>query len=180
MLRPYVRNIHYTSGMAHVTVSRLIHAPQADVWAVVSDIANARKWNKSWRKIEFTSPQTHGVGTTFRASMGGDSDSYEFEVCDWSAPDRIAFCPVIAPDEGNYSMALESHVFELRPADDGTLVELTANASAHGIRGRLIATFFWPGHQKDGLNGALEALSGIFEPDEDESEDNPAPDALTG
>jgi hypothetical protein len=55
--------------MARVTVSRLIHAPQADVWAVVSDIANARNWNKSWRKIEFTSPQTHGIGTSFRASM---------------------------------------------------------------------------------------------------------------
>lgn len=165
--------------MARVTASRLIHAPQADVWAVVSDIANARKWNKSWRKIEFTSPQTHGVGTTFRASMGGDASMYEFEVCDWSAPDRIAFCPVHGEDEGGYSISLESHVFELAPADDGTLVQLTANARPHGFRGHVVAMLFWPGHQKQGLNSALDAISGIFEPDGDESEDNPAAEALT-
>jgi uncharacterized protein YndB with AHSA1/START domain len=68
--------------MASVSASRLIYAPQADVWAIVSDVANARKWNKSWRRIEFTTPQTHGAGTRFRASMGDDADTYEFEVCD--------------------------------------------------------------------------------------------------
>lgn len=165
--------------MASVSVSRLVYAPQADVWAVISDVANARRWNKSWRKIEFTSPQTHGVGTTFRASMGDDAESYEFEVCDWSAPDRIAFCPVRDPNEGRYSINLDSHVFELAEAEGGTVVELTANATPSGIRGRLIAMFFWPGHQKDGLNAALDAISGIFEPDDEESEDNPAPEALT-
>lgn len=165
--------------MAHVSISRLIPAPQADVWAVLSDIADARRWNKSWRKIEFTSPQTHGVGTTFRASLGDDDEAYEFEVCEWSAPDRIAFCPVHASDEGSYAITMESHVFELRAAEGGTVVDLTADATPSGIRGRIIAMFFWPGHQKDGLKSALDTLSGIFDPDDEEPEDNPAAKALT-
>jgi uncharacterized protein YndB with AHSA1/START domain len=165
--------------MAQVTVSRLIGAPQADVWAVLSDIANARSWNKSWRRIEFTTPQTHGTGTRFRASLGEDEDPYEFEVCEWEAPERIAFCPVVGPLEAQYSISLVSHVFELTPTEEGTVVELTANAKAHGIRGRVIAWFFWPGHQREGLEAALDGLSAVFEPDEDQSEDNSASQALT-
>ncbi len=146
---------------------------------MISDIANARKWNKSWRKIEFTSPQTHGIGTTFRATVGDEGDSYQFEVCEWSAPERIAFCPIRDPGEGLYSVTLDSHVFQLREMDGGTYVELTANASAHGIRGRLIAMFFWQGHQREGLEGAVNELADIFEPDEDETEEKSAPEALT-
>ena len=165
--------------MAQVTVSRLIPAPQADVWAVISDVANARNWNKSWRRIEFTTPQTHGTGTTFRATMGDEDDSYEFEVCEWSAPERIAFCPVVGPLEAQYSISLVSHVFELTPTEEGTVVELTANAKAHGIRGRVIAMFFWPGHQKEGLEAALDGLSGIFEADDGADEENTGPEELT-
>ena len=36
---------------------------------------------------------------------------------------------------------------------------------AHGVRGRVIAMFFWSGHQEDGLNVALDAIQSVFEPD---------------
>jgi hypothetical protein len=86
---------------------------------------------------------------------------------------------LIGPDEGKYTITLESHVFELKAVEEGTTVELTANATPHGIRGRIIAALFWPGHQKSGLKDALDSISGIFEPEDDESEDISPPAALT-
>jgi uncharacterized protein YndB with AHSA1/START domain len=165
--------------MAQVTASRLIRAPQAEVWGVISDVANARKWNKSWRKIEFTTPQTHGVGTSFSATVGDEGNSYQFEVSEWSSPERIAFRPIRSPEEGLYPITLESHVFQLREAEGGTLAELTATASAHGILGRIMTLFFWKGHQREGLEVAVNELASIFEPDEDEDEEISAPEALT-
>ena len=44
-----------------------------------------------------------------------------------------------------------------------TLVELTAHASTHGLRGRMTGLIFWPGYQKHGLETALEALGALFE-----------------
>jgi hypothetical protein len=43
-------------------------------------------------------------------------------------------------------------------------VDLTAVASAHGLRGRFIGLVFWSGYQKQGLNQALESLAANFEP----------------
>ncbi len=149
--------------MPSVSVSRLIAAPRDDVWAALSDIAGARRWNASWSKIDITSPQTHGAGTTFRAHTEGD-ETYDFEVTEWSAPERIAFSPVHGEGE-HYAVMLKLHAFSLQPTEDGgTRVELTARASAHGIMGRLVAMFFWPGHQKQGLSAALDAVQAIFEP----------------
>jgi len=151
--------------MPTTSVSRVISVPQKDVWALLSDIEHANKWNRAWSSIRFTSGQTHGSGTTFRAAMGGGDDAFDFEVCDWSAPERIAFCPVRGPGE-LYSITLDRHVFEVRPLTDGeSEVTITAKASAHGLRGRFIAMFFWSGHQQDGLNTALDSIQSVFEPD---------------
>lgn len=151
--------------MPTTSVSRVIRAPQKDVWALLSDIEHANKWNKAWSSIRFTSGQTHGAGTTFRATMGGGDDAFDFEVCDWSAPERLAFCPIRRPEE-LYSITLDSHVFEVRALTDGeSEVTITAKASAHGLRGRFIAMFFWSGHQRDGLNTALDSIQSVFEPD---------------
>ena len=149
--------------MARVSVSRVVQAPQHDIWALLSDVANAGRWNKAWTEVELTSPQTHGVGTTF-ATHTESGDIFEFEVCEWVAPERISFCPVREAEDPGYSITLEAHTFQLRAAgDDATTVELIASAKAHGFRGNLIATFFWPGHQKAGLNLALENVARIFE-----------------
>lgn len=129
---------------------------------MLSDVENARRWNEAWTTIEFTSPQHHGIGTRFRATTEA-GDSFEFELCDWAAPDRLAFCPIREPGE-RYAIMMESHGFELHAMEDGaTVVELTANASLHGIRGWILGTFFWSGHQKAGLKEALEKLAALFE-----------------
>jgi uncharacterized protein YndB with AHSA1/START domain len=148
--------------MPRVSVSRLIAAPVEDVWAVLSDVANARRWNEAWSTIEFTSASTHGKGTRFRARTAGD-EVYEFEVSEWVAPELIAFTPIREEHE-RYEVTLERHAFRLRPAGDGTEVELSADASASGLMGRFVALFLWPGHQKHGLNEALDSLQAIFEP----------------
>jgi uncharacterized protein YndB with AHSA1/START domain len=154
----------YRLTMPRMSVSRVIGAPQDAIWGVLSDLEHAYRWNKAWTSIRFTSGQTHGAGTTFRATMEG-GDTFDFEVCDWSAPERIAFCPIRGPEEV-YSITLDSHVFEVRTlADHESEVTITAKARAHGVKGRVISMFFWSGHQQDGLNTALDAIQSVFEPD---------------
>jgi uncharacterized protein YndB with AHSA1/START domain len=165
--------------MARVAVSRVVNAPQRDVWALLSDVANAGRWNKAWTEIELTSPQTHGIGTTFAAHTE-TGDTYEFAVCEWVAPERIAFCPVRDEAEEEYSITLESHAFQLKPAEnESTLLELSANARPRGLRGRFLATFFWPGHQRSGLNFALERVAEIFEGDGSTEEHDTGFETLT-
>jgi uncharacterized protein YndB with AHSA1/START domain len=166
--------------MPRITVSRLVEAPQHEVWTLISDIANAGRWNRSWTKIEFTSQQSHGPGARFRAHTE-PGDAFEFEISEWSAPDRIAFRPIRNPSEPAYSMTLDAHVFDLRPAggEGQTLVEITAHATARGFRGRVIAMFFWAGHQREGLSAALDAIAAVFEPEQDGPELDDAPEALS-
>jgi uncharacterized protein YndB with AHSA1/START domain len=152
--------------MPTTKVSRVIRAPQAAVWALLSDVEHANRWNHAWTAIEMTSGQTHGVGTRFRATMEGSEDSFEFEICDWSAPERIAFCPIRQPLEQLYSITLDSHIFQVRKiSEEESEVSITARASASGLRGRLVALFFWATHQEGGLNHALDAIQRVFQPE---------------
>jgi uncharacterized protein YndB with AHSA1/START domain len=165
--------------MPTATVSRVIHAPQRDVWALLSDVSQAQKWNKYWTSIALASGQTHGAGTRFIATTEG-GDSFTFDICQYDAPQRIAFCPVRDPGE-RYSITLDSHVFEVRPlSDEDCELTITANASASGFRGRLVALFFWAGHQKEGLNTALDSVQAVFEPElfADDETEAPTQEAL--
>lgn len=149
--------------MPKVSVSRTIPARQRDIWAAVSDIQNARRWNAAWDRIEITTEQTHGTGTRFRAHTEG-GETFDFEVTSWAAPEFIAFSP-IRDEHERYGITLESHAFRLQPAgEEETLVELIAHATASGFRGRFTALFFWPGYQKEGLNLALDSLEALFTP----------------
>ena len=151
--------------MPSTSASRVIHATQDRVWAVLSDIANARRWNTAWSAIEFTSNQTHGPGTRFRA-QAEDGSAYEFVVSAWVAPDYIEFSP-IRDEAERYGIMLESHAFRLSPqGENATRVELIARSSTHGPRGWLTALLFWRGYQNHGLAGALETLSSVLEPNE--------------
>lgn len=150
--------------MPTTSVSRTIAAPQDRVWAALADIANAGRWNSAWTRIEISSSQQGGLGTAFRAHTE-DGSAFDFEVMGWLAPEYIAFAPIRGDDEERYPITLESHAFRLHPAsDDHTHVQLIASASAHGVRGRIIGLFFWRGHQKHGLNIALDGLQALFEP----------------
>ncbi len=149
--------------MPKVSVARVIPAPQAEIWAAVSDIVNARRWNTAWTRIEVTTELTHGAGTRFRAHTQS-GETYDFEVSDWLAPEYIAFSPIRDEDE-QYGITLDSHAFRLKAIGEGeTMVELIAQATARGLRGRFTAMFFWSGYQKEGLNLALDALEALFEP----------------
>ena len=129
-----------------------------------------------------TSNQTHGVGTRFRAHTEG-GDAFEFEVATWSAPDHLEIRPARDPLEPEYPVMLESHEFRLAETEDGeaTVLELRANATAHGIKGRVIAAFIWPGHQRDGLGAAIEMIAAVFkpEPDKPSTEPESPPDPLS-
>lgn len=155
--------------MPSVTVKRIMAAPRKEVWAALADIENAKRWNTSWSRIELTSTQRHGLGTTFRAFVD-DGRSFDFEITEWSNLERITFTPVREEAE-RWALMLERHEFTLREAsEEETLVELKAVASAHGLRGRLYGMFFWSGHQEYGLNEALNALQVLVEPPLDEEE----------
>ncbi len=163
--------------MPTASAFRLIAAPQARVWAALADIANAGHWNSHWQRIEITSGRQEGAGTTFRAHTD-QGDAFDFRVTRWSPPDCIAFAPLRDDDE-RYELTLDSHTFFLYPAAEGhTRVELVAAATSRGIRGRLLGIFLWPGHQKRGLNAALDALQAFLEPAAPD-ETGAAPDART-
>ncbi|HEU4760459.1 MAG TPA: SRPBCC family protein [Dehalococcoidia bacterium] len=156
--------------MPTASAFRIIAAPRERVWAALADITGAGRWNSHWRRIEITSPQQEGPGTTFRAHTD-QGDTFDFQVTRWQAPDCIAFAPVRDDDE-RYELTLDSHTFFLYPAgEEHTRVELVAAATARGIRGRLVGLFLWPAHQKPGLAAALDALQALFEPEPDAERD---------
>lgn len=159
--------------MPTTSVSRIINAPRDQLWAVLSDIAKAQRWNSAWSRIEFASNQTHGLGTRFRAETSG-GENFEFEITNWSAPEYIEFSPVRYESE-RYGIMLEAQAFHLSSeSDDSTRVELMARASTHGIKGLVMGLFFWRGYQKQGLQYALETLASTFVPDEREAAEGEA------
>jgi uncharacterized protein YndB with AHSA1/START domain len=151
--------------MPATSVTRVINAPRDRVWAALSDIANARRWNSAWSQIEFTSNQTHGPATRFRTRTA-EGDAFEFEVTAWVAPEYIEFSPLRDESE-RYNVMMEAQAFHLASrGETSTAVELIASASTHGIKGWVIGLLFWRGYQKPGLNHALDRLASIFEPEE--------------
>jgi len=174
--------------------SRLIAAPRAEVWAAITNLEAAARWNEAWHRVEYLSGQREGVGTTFRA-YDEDGVGHNFQISEWAPQEYVTFKPLEeGPEEQRYLITLESHSFLLEPAgDDHTRVELTASASARSIwqwlRVRfsppghqkhilrrtlgalqapfewlLLRFFLWPGHQRQGLGRALDALQALFEP----------------
>ena len=156
--------------MPSVSESRVIAAPDQEVWGVLADVENARRWNAAWTLIEITSAQRHGVGTTFLAHTEGD-EAFTFEITDWTPPETIAFAPI--RDEGErFAVMLDHHEFQLSAiSEDETLVKLTAHATAHGLRGHVVARLFWPGYQRAGLKAALDALQAAFDSEAEEEEE---------
>ncbi|HEY5639554.1 MAG TPA: SRPBCC family protein [Dehalococcoidia bacterium] len=152
--------------MPSVTASISISATPEAVWAVVSDVANAQRWNKAWSRIELTTELNIGRGTRFRAHVNdeeGSDHAFEFEVTDWIEPEYIVFTPVRDPDEEQYQITLDWHAFRLVPLDEETTrVDLTAQATTRGLRGRFAGLLLWSGHQKPGLEEALSSLAELF------------------
>jgi uncharacterized protein YndB with AHSA1/START domain len=163
--------------MPATSATRIVAAPRDQVWAVLSDIANARRWNSAWSQIEFTSNQTHGPGTRFQARTA-EGEAFEFVVTAWVAPEYIEFSPVRDESE-RYNVMMEAQAFHLAPHGEATTaVELIARASTHGIKGWVIGLFFWRGYQKPGLNHALDKLASVFEPEEPEEAEGEATSAV--
>lgn len=149
--------------MPTTSVSRIIAAPVHDIWTVLSDIPSALRWNPSWDRIEFSSNQTHGAGTRFRAHV--NDQWFEFEISDWIVPEFISFTPIRSEKEERYAITLESQAFRLTKLDDeATRVEIISHASTSGVRGLLVGLLFWAGHQKQGLVQALDNVESLFEP----------------
>jgi uncharacterized protein YndB with AHSA1/START domain len=155
--------------MPTTSESRLIAAPRADVWAAITNLEAAARWNEAWHRVEYLSHQREGVGTTFRTHTE-DGQTFDFRISEWAALEYVAFEPLREePEEQRYLITLESQSFLLEPVgDDHTNVTLSASAAGHGLRGWLAARFLWPGYQRQGLGRALDALQALFEPPQDE------------
>jgi uncharacterized protein YndB with AHSA1/START domain len=150
--------------MPSTSTSRVIKAPREHIWALLSDIANARRWNSAWSSVEFVSKQTHGPDTQFRARTV-EGEAFEFLITAWVVPEYIEFTPV-RDEREQYGITLESQAFRLQPEGEATRVDLIARASTHGIKGWLLGLVFWRGYQKQGLNAALEKLESAFPSEE--------------
>ncbi len=158
--------------MPTTSESRLIAASPAAVWATITDLEAAARWNQAWQRVEYLSSQREGVDTAFRAHTE-DGLAHDFSISEWEPPEHVTFAPLPRrePQEKRYLITLESQSFLLEPvSDDHTNVTLSATAAGHGLRGWLIARFFWPGYQRQGLARALEALAELFEPTEGSEE----------
>ncbi|HUF52563.1 MAG TPA: SRPBCC family protein [Dehalococcoidia bacterium] len=157
--------------MASVTASLVLPAPPAEVWAVVSDVESARRWNQAWKRVEVTSDAKQGKGVRFRTHGEDNGEAFEFEVADWLPEEYISFAPIRSPDEERYEITLDYHAFRLEEVEGGhTRVDLTAHATTRGIRGKLVGLFLWPGHQKAGLERALRNLGAVFGLEAEEEE----------
>jgi len=157
--------------MPTTSESRTIAAPVREVWAAITDLEAAHRWNGAWQRVEYLSYQREGVGTEFRAHTE-DGLAHDFRISEWAPMEYISFAPVRNEDEdkeNRYMLTLESQAFLLRPAnDDHTDVTLFATVASHGPRGWFAARFVWPGYQRQGLRSALDALQALFEPQPDE------------
>ena len=159
--------------MPTTSESRIINAPQDQLWATLADVKNAFRWNGAWERIELLSAQREGPGTSFRAHTE-DGASFDFEITHWAPPDYIAFAPTGQQEDEPYLIALESQAFLLRAAgEQRTQVVLYASARSRGIRGWFFSRLFWPGFQKAGLRRALDAIQALFEPAADEENAEP-------
>ena len=151
--------------MPSTSATRVIGAPREQVWALLSDITNARRWNSAWSSIEFVSTQTHGPDTQFRTRTG-QGEAFEFRITGWVALEYIEFTPV-RDEKERYGITLESQAFRLQPeGGDATRVDLIARASTHGIKGWALGLLFWRGYQRQGLNAALDKLEAAFASEE--------------
>ena len=158
--------------MPTTSESRLIAAPVAQVWAAITDLEAAHRWNRMWVRVEYLSSQREGVGTEFRAHTE-DGLAHDFRISEWAPLEYVAFTPMRdqAEEEVRHLITLESQSFLLRPAgDDHTDVTLLASVAAHGLRGWFAARLVWPGYQRQGLRSALDNLQALFEPEEPEAE----------
>jgi len=156
--------------MPTTSESRLIAAPRGEIWAAITDLEAASRWNQAWQHVEYLSSQREGVDTTFRAHTE-DGHTFDFRISEWAPQEYVAFAPLREePEERRYLITLESQSFLLEAAgDDHTNVTLIASATGHGLRGWLAARFVWPGHQRQLiLRPALNALQALFEPPEDD------------
>lgn len=78
--------------MARVRVSRVIDAPPAAVWRVVSDIAGHARWQVDVRAIEFTTPEQRAVGASYlcHTQLGPIRMTIPMTVTEWRDRRRVA------------------------------------------------------------------------------------------
>jgi uncharacterized protein YndB with AHSA1/START domain len=78
--------------MARVRVSRVVHAPPAEVWRVVADIGGHSRWQVEVRAIEFTTLDQRGVGARYLcdAQLGPMRMRIPMTVTEWRERKAVA------------------------------------------------------------------------------------------
>lgn len=99
--------------MARLTVSTVLDATPAEVWATVEDVGSHVDWMEDAVAIHFTSERTSGTGTTFdcETKVGPFRLTDRMEITEWS--------PRRAMGVRHVGLVTGSGVFKLQPKAKG-------------------------------------------------------------
>jgi carbon monoxide dehydrogenase subunit G len=105
----------------------IIRRPVADVFAFVSNLENAPRWNYALVETRKTSDGPVGVGTTYRQTRSIPTRSEEvLEVTELEANRRFAFIGDLGPFHGTLA-------YDFEEADGGTRLTNSADLEGRGL-----------------------------------------------
>lgn len=141
--------------MAAAQRSIVINRPVDEVWAFVTDGANAPKWRSGVLDVSKVSGQ--GVGETWKQGVkgpGGRRIDADYEITAWEPGRRMAFKAIAGPvrPTGEYRIAAE---------DGGTRLSFSLDAELSGLKKLLMG-----GAVQSTMNaemGALDRLKAVLE-----------------
>jgi uncharacterized protein YndB with AHSA1/START domain len=113
--------------MPTVTLVTDIAAPPEAVWAVIADYSRGPEWQDNMKRVTWTSPEPHGVGSTFEQSarfMGRDFTA-SYEITEHDPPHVAAIQSTKSPFPTSVRRVIEAH-------DGGTRVTETASGGPGG------------------------------------------------
>ena len=108
--------------------SIVIHRPVDEVWAFVTDGANATKWRSG--VLDVARISGHGVGEVWKQGVkgpGGRRIDADYEVTEWEPGRRMVFRAIAGPvrPTGEYRLAAE---------DGGTRLSFSLEAQLSGLK----------------------------------------------
>lgn len=129
--------------MSTVVVTRVIDAPVAAVWRVLTDLAGRREWLTAVTRIEVRSQGPFGAGTqwheTRRMADGGEVTE-EFRVLECDEPARFVLTsPGIGAD---YTMTYSFEPVGSGRHRGGTTVTVVQEGTPTAPAGRILALLF--------------------------------------
>jgi uncharacterized protein YndB with AHSA1/START domain len=138
--------------MTTITSRRIIAAPIATVFGMVTDIENSPETNADVVAVEFLTESRSGVGTRFREtrSMNGKEHVTELEVTEFVENEHVR---MVADSHGT----IWDTVFTVRPSGAQTELEIKMDARAQKLLPKLMNPLM-KGFFKKGIEGHVDAV----------------------